>query len=122
MVSSPRFCEKIKEIRLDAGLTIVEAAETLGIPKRTYENWEGKIAEPPSYVKEWVISKFHSLSHLARVVQSDYSIKIFLLEGKNYKFYKKYEIEKGMVSIEFFECLKELEEKEFKVSFVGKLL
>ena len=71
MVSSPQFCEKIKEIRLDAGLTIVEAAETLGIPKRTYENWEGKIAEPPSYVKEWVISKFHSLSHLARVVQSD---------------------------------------------------
>lgn len=41
---------KIKALRESTGLTQRAFAELLGIPKRSIENWEGGVSEPPEYV------------------------------------------------------------------------
>ena len=40
----------IKEIRATTGLSQQKFGDWLGIPKRTLQNWEKKIATPPQYV------------------------------------------------------------------------
>ena len=53
---------KIKEARLNAGLTQKAMADLLEIPKRTIENWEGDINQPPAYVEKLIIDKLSTLS------------------------------------------------------------
>lgn len=42
--------EKIKEIRHRTGLSQVKFCEEYGIPRRTLEDWERGINNPPEYV------------------------------------------------------------------------
>lgn len=40
----------IKDLRARTGLTQREFAEHFGIPRRTIENWEAGVNQPPQYV------------------------------------------------------------------------
>jgi len=51
----------LKELRLSAGLTQKKAAELLGVPFRTYQDWEYGKRTPPDYVMQLVIDKLKSL-------------------------------------------------------------
>ena len=51
----------IKEARKAAGLTQAAAAEMIGVPKRTWEDWEGEKHNPPEYVKKLIIEKLLNL-------------------------------------------------------------
>ena len=46
-----------QQMRKDAGFTQKTFAEYLWIPKRTIENWESNVCEPPSYVVELIYYK-----------------------------------------------------------------
>ena len=52
----------IKTLRARTGLSQAKFADKYGIPKRTVENWEGGVNEPPTYV----------LRLLERVVAEDF--------------------------------------------------
>ena len=52
---------KIKEARLEAGLTQQSLAESLEIPKRTIEEWESGRRNPPAYVEKLIIEKLESM-------------------------------------------------------------
>ena len=44
---SGRFATRLRTLREEAGLTVVELAEKTGIPKRTIFNWESGRCAPP---------------------------------------------------------------------------
>lgn len=52
---------EIKDARIAADMTQQEMADTLGIPKRTIENWEGGVTKPPEYVKNLVLRELERL-------------------------------------------------------------
>ena len=52
----------VREARRLCGLTQQEVSSLLGIPKRTLENWETGLREPPEYVEKLVVEKLLSLS------------------------------------------------------------
>ena len=45
---------KIKALRKSAQLTQKALSELLNIPKRTIENWEAGVNEPPAYLIELI--------------------------------------------------------------------
>lgn len=51
----------LKELRQSANLTQKKAAELLGVPYRTYQDWECGKRCPPQYVMQLVIDKLKSL-------------------------------------------------------------
>lgn len=51
----------IKEARKAAGLTQAAAAEFIGVPKRTWEDWEAERRHPPEYVEKLIIEKLQTL-------------------------------------------------------------
>ena len=52
----------IKEARLDAGMTVKELSELLGIPKRTLFAWEAGTRIPPDYVEKMIVEKLHIMN------------------------------------------------------------
>lgn len=57
---------KIREARNRAGLTQKSMSETMGIPKRTIEDWERGIMIPPSYVERLVIKELNEIENRKR--------------------------------------------------------
>lgn len=53
---------KIKEARLNAGLTQAKMAETFKIPKRTIENWETGSRKPPEWAEILILEKLRNIS------------------------------------------------------------
>lgn len=53
---------KIKEARVNAGLTQAKMAEIFKIPKRTIENWETGSRKPPEWAEILVIDKLRNIS------------------------------------------------------------
>ena len=47
----------VREARHLCGLTQQEVSSLLGIPKRTLENWETGLREPPEYVEKLVVQR-----------------------------------------------------------------
>lgn len=52
---------KIKEARINAGLTQTAARDLIGVSKRTWEDWEHGRHTPPEYVERLIIEKLNSL-------------------------------------------------------------
>ena len=52
---------KIKEAREAARLSQAAAAELIGVPKRTWEDWEAEKHKPPKYVENLIIEKLQTL-------------------------------------------------------------
>lgn len=52
---------KIKEARLNAGLTQAKMSEVFKIPKRTIENWETGNRKPPEWAEMLVIEKLKEM-------------------------------------------------------------
>jgi DNA-binding XRE family transcriptional regulator len=52
---------EIKAARKRLGMTQQQLADTLGIPKRTIENWEGGVRTPPEWVMKLVLEKMESM-------------------------------------------------------------
>lgn len=48
---------KIKEARVNAGLTQAKMAEVFKIPKRTIENWETGSRKPPEWAELLILEK-----------------------------------------------------------------
>lgn len=46
--------DKIKELRKSTGLSQVKFAETYHLPRRTLENWEMGVNEPPQWAVDWL--------------------------------------------------------------------
>ena len=53
---------KIKEARLNAGLTQAQMSELLEIPKRTIGDWETGTRTPPIYVEKLVIRELERIA------------------------------------------------------------
>ncbi len=56
------FTMKIKDARLNAGLTQHAMSDLLEIPLRTIENWEGGKSKPPVYVEKLIIEKLDNIA------------------------------------------------------------
>lgn len=54
----------IKEARKAAGLTQAAAAEMIGVPKRTLEDWETDRRHPPKYVENLIVEKLLNISKM----------------------------------------------------------
>lgn len=52
---------KIKEARVAAGLSQQRMSDVMGIPRRTIENWEAGVNDPPEYVERLVIQELERL-------------------------------------------------------------
>lgn len=52
---------KIKEARVAAGLSQQRMSDIMGIPRRTIENWEAGVNDPPEYVERLVIQELERL-------------------------------------------------------------
>ena len=52
---------KIKEARLNAGLTQAKMSEVFKIPKRTIENWETGNRKPPKWAEMLVVEKLNGM-------------------------------------------------------------
>ena len=52
---------KIKEARLNLGLSQAAFGELLGIPKRTVQNWEGGVNTCPEYVENLILFKLSKI-------------------------------------------------------------
>ena len=50
----------IKEARKKAGLTIKAASDLIGVPYRTWQDWEAGLRKPPEYVERLIIEKLIS--------------------------------------------------------------
>lgn len=48
---------RIKEARLKAGLSQQKLSDWLGIPKRTIENWDAGISDPPNWAENLIVEK-----------------------------------------------------------------
>lgn len=57
---------KIKEARKVAGLTQSAASELIGVPKRTWEDWEAERRRPPEYVERLIVEKLSNYSKIIR--------------------------------------------------------
>lgn len=47
----------IKDVRLFVELSQAKAAELIGVPKRTWEDWEAERRHPPKYVEKLIVDK-----------------------------------------------------------------
>lgn len=52
--------QQIKEIRLKAGLTQKDLTTLYGIPRRTVENWNSGVNNPPDYVANLLIDRIRA--------------------------------------------------------------
>ncbi len=52
---------EFKAARKRLGMTQRELSETLDIPKRTIEEWEGGRRNPPEWVKKLILEKMESM-------------------------------------------------------------
>ena len=53
---------KIKEARVDAGLTQKDVFEKIGIPIRTIQQWESGRRTPPEWVEKLVVEKLEQIA------------------------------------------------------------
>ena len=53
---------KIKEVRKELGLTQIQIYETLGIPTRTQQDWEGEKRTPSEWLEAMVIREYYRIS------------------------------------------------------------
>ena len=53
--------ENVEKERVALHLTQQQMADMTGIPKRTIQNWEGGINEPPKWVSNLVIDKLEQI-------------------------------------------------------------
>ena len=49
------FAADLRQLRKDLGLTQTRAAALLGVPMRTYQDWEGSEHNPPPYVQRMAL-------------------------------------------------------------------
>ena len=52
------FAEDLRAIRERAGLTQLDAASVLDVPKITYQSWERGIRTPPDYFQRLILREF----------------------------------------------------------------
>lgn len=55
------FAEKLKEVRKAAGLTQKTMVEFMLMPRRTLEDWERGVNEPPEYIKRLVLNELERI-------------------------------------------------------------
>ena len=53
--------EQFKTARLATGLSQAKLSALLSIPRRSIENWEGGINEPPQWVQNLLLEKLETL-------------------------------------------------------------
>lgn len=61
----------IKEARHLSGLSQIEMAKVLEIPRRTIEEWEANRRKPPIYVEKLVIEK------LLKIAEANNATKVY---------------------------------------------
>lgn len=66
MSGTESFAEALKTARTDAGITQQGMAESMLIPKRTIEDWEGGKRTPPPYVQRFVLNELESIKRGAQ--------------------------------------------------------
>lgn len=52
-----RMESELKKTRIHCGYTQKSASELIGVPLRTWENWESGIRKPPNYVAKLIIEE-----------------------------------------------------------------
>src|SRR5574344_1449221 len=78
----------LKELRLKNGFTQKEMSDFLGMPYRTYQNYEEGINEIPQWILSLIIYKFESFSFYSPT-SGIYSVKqIKFISKANFKSYK----------------------------------
>lgn len=60
---------KIKEARVAAGLSQQRMSDVMGIPRRTIENWEAGVNDPPEYVERLVIQELERLKKMKKMLK-----------------------------------------------------
>lgn len=55
------FAQALKTARAATGMSQRSMAERMLIPRRTIEDWERSVSEPPVYVQRFVLNELESL-------------------------------------------------------------
>lgn len=55
------FAEDFKKARTEARLTLMQVFELLGVPRRTVQDWERGLKEPPSYVQRLLLKELENI-------------------------------------------------------------
>lgn len=56
----------IKEARQAKGLSMRKAAVLIGVPYRTWQDWEAGLRKPPDYVERLIVEKLSNYSKIVR--------------------------------------------------------
>ena len=51
------FAEDFKKARTEAGLTQMQVFELISVPRRTVQDWERGLKEPPAYVQRLLLKE-----------------------------------------------------------------
>jgi len=54
--------DKLKKFRKENGLTVQAVADKIGVPKRTYEDWEAGRRKPDSFKERAVLERLNEKS------------------------------------------------------------
>ena len=85
----------IKETRLQVGLSQSKASKALGIPLKTFQNWEQEIRECPKWLEDIIIEKLWDWYETDWEINGEKYLENFL--NNNYQIrYIEYGIEKNM--------------------------
>ena len=57
------FADKLRAERARLGLSQQALSKTLGVPKRTIENWEGGVNSPPEWAEKLLLER---LKHMGK--------------------------------------------------------
>lgn len=55
------FAEELKKARAEAGITQTQMFELIGVPRRTVQDWERGLKEPPSYVQRLLLKELENI-------------------------------------------------------------
>jgi len=57
------FHSKIREARIQYGLTQKQVSDITGVPLRSIENWEAGVRKCPDYVEKMVVTMLDQMDH-----------------------------------------------------------
>lgn len=65
------FIQKFKSLRGALALTQAKAAEALGIPQRTIENWERGVNAPSPWIEKLILKEMNNLLRVGEILEVD---------------------------------------------------
>jgi len=109
----------LKEVRIQAGMTLKQVSELTGIPIRSIQNWEAGTRKCPEYLERLVVEKIVSETKVAKVIRTPDGCAAIAIVNTDGSWYHdiKVPINDGRISEDFLHRINELQKSGYKIIF-----